>query len=124
MRISCNLDKRTKRHAYDLTTKITEDTKSFNFSSLKGFVTFVFFIVIKVDQERANLHAAHRSYSCRTRLRICADSSAVRGRSSIRARQKIRRRTQTILRFRPPAWRRSVSRPTYVRLPGWPLPAR
>src|SRR6266581_1754776 len=32
MRVFCDLDERTKSHAYDLTTKITKDTKSYFYS--------------------------------------------------------------------------------------------
>src|SRR5216683_1850239 len=70
LRILFDFDKRSKSHAYDLTTKITESTKSsFSFPLFKRFVVFVSFVVIKTDRESANLRAARRSCSCQMKSR-------------------------------------------------------
>jgi hypothetical protein len=66
IRIFCDFEKRAKSHAYDLTTKITEATKTYLNFPFKNFVVFVSFVVIREVLARANPHVVHRSCNCQT----------------------------------------------------------
>src|SRR6266404_3202914 len=83
MRIRRNVDEATQRrtHYLDLTTKRTKATKKVSNSEATIFYlpssSWCPSWSLREDSRRANLRAARRSYSSRTKLRIYGDPSAV-----------------------------------------------